>query len=96
MSATLTRTWNVEFEKETLDQLITKQAPHIPLTREHDSRPPVTEEEKANFYDYWAATGGHDLFIVQACGKGIWLINDPDLHLILSRQVGDDGAHAIA
>ena len=96
MTATLTRTWSVEFEKETLEKLFSKHAPHVPLTREHPSRPPITEAEKENFYQYWAATGGHDLSIVQAASKAILLIPDPDLHLILSRQIGDDGAHAIA
>ncbi|MUG93560.1 hypothetical protein F7734_14450 [Scytonema sp. UIC 10036] len=96
MTVALTRTWNVEFEKETLNKLISKHAPHVPLTREHGSRPPQTQEEKENFYQYWAATGGHDLSIVQAASKAISLIPDPDLHLILSRQIGDDGAHAIA
>ncbi|WP_298908952.1 hypothetical protein [uncultured Nostoc sp.] len=84
------------FEKETLEKLFSKHAPHVPLTREHPSRPPITEAEKENFYQYWAATGGHDLSIVQATSKAILLIPDPDLHLILSRQIGDDGAHAIA
>ncbi|MEH2260765.1 hypothetical protein [Nostoc sp.] len=96
MTATLTRTWSVEFEKETLEKLFSKHAPHVSLTREHPSRPPITEAEKENFYQYWAATGGHDLSIVQAASKAILLIPDPDLHLILSRQIGDDGAHAIA
>ncbi|KAF3889592.1 MULTISPECIES: hypothetical protein [Nostocales] len=96
MTATLTRAWNVEFENETLNKLIGKYAPHVPLTREQASRPPLTEEEKDNFYQYWAATGGHDLSIVQAASKAISLISDPDLHLILSRQIGDDGTHAIA
>ncbi|MBD2615819.1 hypothetical protein H6G94_31995 [Nostoc punctiforme FACHB-252] len=54
------------------------------------------KKEKEHFYQYWAATGGHDLSIVQAASKAILLIPDPDLHLILSRQIGDDGAHAIA
>lgn len=96
MTATLSRTWTVEFENQTLNKLISKHAPHVPLTREHPSRPPLTEEEKDNFYQYWAATGGHDLSIVQAASKAISLIPDPDLHLILSRQIGDDGMHAIA
>lgn len=91
MSATLTKTWSIEFEKETLEKLFRQYAPHVPLTREHASRPPITEEEKENFYQYWAATGGHDLFIVQAASKAILLIPDLDLHFI-----GDDGAHAIA
>ncbi|MBN3944371.1 hypothetical protein [Nostoc sp. NMS9] len=34
--------------------------------------------------------------ILQAASKGILLIPDPDLHLILSRQIGDDDAHATA
>ncbi len=96
MTATLTRTWNIEFEQENLNKLIAKHAPHIPTIRKDGVRPPATEEEKSNFYDYWTATAGHDLFIVQAASKAIWLIPDPDLHLILSRQIGDDGAHAIA
>ncbi|AFY31746.1 hypothetical protein [Calothrix sp. PCC 7507] len=95
-AATLTRNWTVEFENENLEKLISKHAPHVPLVREHASRPPETEEEKEGFYQYWAATGGHDLSIVQAASKAIALIPDPDLHLILSRQIGDDGAHAIA
>lgn len=33
MTATLTRAWNVEFENETLNKLIGKYAPHVPLTR---------------------------------------------------------------
>ncbi|MBH8578121.1 hypothetical protein I8752_35295 [Nostocaceae cyanobacterium CENA369] len=96
MATTLTRSWSVEFEKENLEKLFSQHAPHVPLTREHPSRPPITEAEKEHFYQYWAATGGHDLSIVQAASKAILLIPDPDLHLILSRQIGDDGAHAIA
>ncbi|MFN6483012.1 MULTISPECIES: hypothetical protein [unclassified Nostoc] len=59
---TLTRTWNVEFEKKTLEELISKHAPHIPLTGEHASRPLETEEEKADFDQYWAAMDGDDFF----------------------------------
>ncbi len=96
MSTTLTRTWSVEFEKETLEKLFSKYAPQVSLTREYPTRAPITKEEKDHFYQYWTATGGHDLFIVQAASKAITLIPDSDLHFILSRQIGDDGAHAIA
>ncbi|MEH2467992.1 hypothetical protein [Nostoc sp.] len=72
MTATLTRTWSVEFEKETLEKLFSKYAPHVPLTRKHPSRPPITEAEKENFYQYWAATGGHDLSIVHRVTISNW------------------------
>lgn len=98
MSATLTRpAWTIEFEQETFNKVIAKHAPHIPLTREHDPRPFANEEEKENFYRFRIGGAAHDLYIVQVCAKAIdQLIPDPDVHLFLSRQLGDDGAHAQA
>ncbi|KAF3889601.1 MULTISPECIES: hypothetical protein [Nostocales] len=96
MIATLTRTWNAEFEQEILNKIFANYTPHIVLTQQSEVRPPETEEEKSNFYQYWVASAARDLFAVQACNKAIWLISDPDLHLILSRQIGDDAARAQA
>ncbi|MEH2246956.1 hypothetical protein [Nostoc sp.] len=95
MTAILTRpAWTTELEVEIFDKLIDKHAPHIPKSRQQDPRPPVTPEEKENFYHYRVAGAAHDLFIVQVCAKVIDQISDPELQLFLSRQLGDDGAHA--
>jgi len=96
MTTTLTRSWNTEFEQQTLNKLFAQYTPHIPPIREYDVTPPNTKEEKSNFYNYWAVTAGHYLFIVQAASKAILLIRDPDLYLLLSRQIGDDGTHTLA
>lgn len=98
MTATLTRpAWTTDREIEIFDKLIAKHAPHIPLTREHDPRPPANEEELENFYRFRIGGAAHDLYIVQVCARAIdKLIPDPDIHLFLSRQIGDDGAHAQA
>ncbi|MUG93559.1 hypothetical protein F7734_14445 [Scytonema sp. UIC 10036] len=95
MTATLTRqAWTVEFETETIDRLIDKHAPHIPKKRLQEAKPIQTEEELENFYHFRIGGAAHDLFIVQVCAKVINQIPDPELQLFLSRQVGDDGAHA--
>ncbi|BAY49564.1 hypothetical protein SAMD00079811_71930 [Scytonema sp. HK-05] len=95
MTATLTRpAWTTDLEVEIFNKLIDKHAPHLPKTRLHDPRPPATQEEIENFYRFRVAGAAHDLFIVQVCAKIIDQIPDPELQLFLSRQIGDDGAHA--
>lgn len=98
MTATLTRpAWTTDYEIELFNKLIEKQAPHIPTTRLHDPRPPASEEELENFCRFRIAGAAHDLYIVQVCARAIdQLIPDPHLQLFLSRQLGDDGAHAEA
>ncbi len=41
-----------------------------------------------------AHTSPDHLFIVQAAAKGFEVIDDPELHFLLSRQISDDGDHA--
>jgi len=95
MTATLTRpAWTTDLEVEIFDKLIDKHAPHLPKTRLSDPRPPATEEELENFCRFRIAGAAHDLFIVQVCAKVIDQIPDLELQLFLSRQIGDDGAHA--
>lgn len=96
MTATLTRPiWTSEYELEIVDKLISEYAPHIPVKREAP-RPIQTQTELENFCRFRIGGAAHDLFIVQVCAKVIDQIatDDPDLQLFLSRQLGDDGAHA--
>ena len=97
MTAILTRpAWTVDWEIETLDRLIAQHAPNLPTERAEEPRPPATEEEWENFYRFRTAGAAHDLYIVQVCAKAIDRIfpDDLDFQLFLSRQLGDDGAHA--
>jgi hypothetical protein len=95
MSATLTRpAWTAEFEIETIDKLIARHAPHFPTTRLQEPRTLTTPQEFENFYRFRIAGAAHDLYIVQVSSKVIDQIPDPELQLFLSRQIGDDGAHA--
>ncbi|MFN6472808.1 MAG: hypothetical protein RMY36_024470 [Nostoc sp. SerVER01] len=95
MTAILTRpAWTTDLELEIFDKLLDKRAPHLPKKRLEEPRPPQTEEEKENFYRFRVAGAAHDLFIVQVCAKIIDQIPDLELQLFLSRQIGDDGAHA--
>ncbi|WP_427162556.1 hypothetical protein ACQFX9_14010 [Aliinostoc sp. HNIBRCY26] len=95
MTAILTRpNWTTDLELEIFDKLLDQHAPHLPKKRLEEPRPPKTAEERENFYHYRVAGAAHDLFIVQVCAKIIDSFADPELQLFLSRQIGDDGAHA--
>lgn len=95
MTATLTRrAWTTDLEIEILNKLVDKYAPHLPKTRLHDPRPIQTQAELDNFIRFRIGGAAHDLYIVQVCAKAIDQIADPELQLFLSRQIGDDGAHA--
>ena len=95
MTATLTRpAWTPELEIEIIDKLIAQYAPQFPTTRLHTPRPPIKQEELENFCRFRIGGADHDLYIVQVCGRIIDQIPEPELQLFLSRQIGDDGAHA--
>ncbi|QLE55434.1 hypothetical protein [Nostoc sp. TCL26-01] len=95
MTAILTRpAWTTDLEVEIFDKLLDQYAPHLPKARSLASRPPATLEERENFYHFRVAGAAHDLFIVQVCAKVIGMLPDAELQLFLSRQIGDDGAHA--
>jgi hypothetical protein len=98
MTTTLARpTWTADFEIEIFDKLIEQFVPQLPKIKLHEPRLPATEPEWQRFYLYRIAGAAHDLFIVQLCAKAIVQLfpNDPDVQLLLSRQIGDDGAHAL-
>lgn len=98
MATTLTHPiWTTNFEIAAFDRLIAEYAPHLPLVKLHEPRPPATEQEWQQFYPYRIAGAAHDLFIVQLCAKAVdrLFADDPDVQLFLSRQIGDDGAHSL-
>jgi hypothetical protein len=98
MTAILSRpAWTIDFEIATFNHIIAQYAPHIPLQKQHEPRPPLTDEELNNFHHYRVAGAAHDLFIVQLCARAIERLfrSDPDVQLFLSRQIGDDGIHAL-
>lgn len=95
MTATITRpAWTIEFENETIDRLIDKYAPHIPKKRLQEPKAIAIAEELQNFYHFRVGGAAHDLFIVQVVANVIDKIPNPELQLFLSRQLGDDAAHA--
>lgn len=95
MTTTLTRpAWTTDLELEIFYQITNQYAPHLPKKRLYETKSPETAEEIENFYRFRVAGAAHDLFIVQVCAHIIGKIPDPELQLFLSRQIGDDGAHA--
>ncbi len=97
MTATLTKpAWDFEYETQLLDRLVAQHAPNLPVVDRSETRPPETPEEIKNIGQYRVFAAAHDLFIVQAIAKAIGpIIDDPHWQLILSRQLGDDGVHAL-
>ncbi|MBD2471403.1 hypothetical protein [Nostoc sp. FACHB-145] len=96
MTVALVRPGYREFETETADKLFSLLAPHIPPAPVDEPRPITSKEELENFAQYLIAGAAHDSYIVQVIGRAIANIVPDDLHLqlFLSRQLGDDGAHA--
>lgn len=97
MPVTLARPiWTTDFESETINRLIAQHALNLPTQRLAEPRPVSTPDEIETFYRFRISGGAHDLLIVQVIAKAINQIvpDDPHLQLFLSRQLGDDGAHA--
>lgn len=95
MKATLDRlAWTTQLETEIFNKLTLQHAPDFPSTRFCNLRSPATEEELEHFCRFCIVEAARDLFVVQVCGKVIDRLPDPELQLFLSRQIGDDGAHA--
>ncbi|OKH41316.1 hypothetical protein NIES2101_34545 [Calothrix sp. HK-06] len=94
MTTTISPAWSTDYELEIIDNLINNYAPHIPVKR--DVPRAIETKELDNFCRFRIRGAAHDLFIVQVCAKAInqIAIDDPELQLFLSHQLGDDGAHA--
>jgi hypothetical protein len=98
---TLTQTrpaYTGEFENELFDLTAVRYAPNIPRSRIDAPRDPATDDERAGLVDVYVWSAAHDLFIVQLASSVVDSLfhDDLDFQLVLSRQIGDDGAHAWA
>lgn len=66
----------------------------IPEREPKKTRPPGTPDERELWYEFLATAAAQDLFIVQATALGFGVVEDADLHTLLTRQIGDDGRHS--
>ncbi|CAB5283649.1 hypothetical protein IST455A_03530 [Burkholderia multivorans] len=90
------REWNGQFEEALFVDVARRHRPDFPDKLAAAPREPRTADEVAAVADYYTKMASHDLFIVQVVAKAIDTLfrDDPHFQLILSRQLGDDGAHA--
>ncbi|EMH2960998.1 hypothetical protein V6G44_002596 [Burkholderia multivorans] len=90
------REWNGQFEEALFVDVARRHRPDFPDKLAAPPREPRTADEVAAVADYYTKMASHDLFIVQVVAKAIDTLfrDDPHFQLILSRQLGDDGAHA--
>lgn len=91
------REWNGQFEEALFLDVARRHRPGFPDKLATPPREPRSEDELAAVADYYTKMASHDLFIVQVVAKAIDTLfrDDPHFQLILSRQLGDDGAHAV-
>ncbi|AJY15915.1 hypothetical protein L0Z13_20150 [Burkholderia multivorans] len=90
------REWNGQFEEALFVDVARRHRPDFPDKLAAAPREPRTADEVAAVADYYTKMASHDLVIVQVVAKAIDTLfrDDPHFQLILSRQLGDDGAHA--
>lgn len=90
--------WHGQFEEQLFLAVARRHVPGFPEKLTVTPREPSTGDEHAAIADYYTRMAAHDLFIVQVVARAIdTLFNDAaHIQLILSRQLGDDGAHAAA
>ncbi|WP_110419076.1 hypothetical protein [Burkholderia vietnamiensis] len=91
------RDWNGQFEEALFLDVARRHRPGFPDKLATPPREPHGDDELAAVADYYTKMASHDLFIVQVVAKAIDTLfrDDPHFQLILSRQLGDDGAHAV-
>ncbi|KVR11320.1 hypothetical protein WK09_22240 [Burkholderia ubonensis] len=91
------REWNAQFEEALFLDVARRHRPDFPAKLAAPPREPRNADELAAVADYYTKMASHDLFIVQVVAKAIDTLfrDDPHFQLILSRQLGDDGAHAV-
>ena len=91
------REWNGQFEEALFLDVARRHRPDFPAKLATPPREPRNDDELAAVADYYTKMASHDLFIVQVVAKAIDTLfrDDPHFQLILSRQLGDDGAHAV-
>ncbi|HTW86810.1 MAG TPA: hypothetical protein VMD75_02285 [Candidatus Binataceae bacterium] len=86
-------TLNVGHERQILDEFERRLIPDL-NHEDNGWRAPRTPEELDIYYELFAVTAAQDLFIVQSTALGFGVTEDADLHLLLTRQIADDGRHA--
>src|SRR5258708_138927 len=88
--------WNADFEERLFIEVARRHVPGFPEKLTEPPREPRTRDELEAVRDYYTRMASPDLFIVQVVAHAIDTLFADDLHfqLILSRQLGDDGAHA--
>lgn len=86
------------FEEALFNRVASRHAPNIPLARSAPPRDAATPEEKHALVDLYTWSAAHDFFIVQLASRAVDRLfqDDSDFQFVLSRQIGDDGAHAWA
>jgi hypothetical protein len=91
------RQWSTQLEDALFLSIAERHAPQATAPRSQPPRGPETAAEFAALRDDWIRTAAHDLFIVQVTANAIGTLFAGDAHmqLILSRQLGDDGDHAV-
>ncbi len=88
--------WNAEFEERLFLEVARRHVRGFPDKLAVAPREPQSDAEVDAVCDYYTRMASHDLFIVQVVARAIDTLfaDDPHFQLILSRQLGDDGAHA--
>lgn len=91
------REWNAQFEEKLFLDVARRYRPDFPDKLATPPREPRSADERAAVADYYTKMASHDLFIVQVVAKAIdtLFLDDSHFQLILSRQLGDDAAHAV-
>ena len=89
--------WDAAFEEALFLDVARRHVPAFPDKLAEAPREPADAGEIAAVADYYTRMASHDLFIVQVVARAIDTLfaDDPGFQLVLSRQLGDDGAHAV-
>lgn len=97
MSAIASTDWGPALEDALFLTVAHRHVPGLPARRATPPRGPETPAEVQALCDDWVRTAAHDLFIVQAVSRAMHTVfaDDPHVQLLLSRQLGDDGDHAV-
>lgn len=85
--------WTKDWEVATISRLAVEAGHEIP-PQPLPTRPPGPGDESTEYYSCYASVAGLDKFIYESCASGMGLVEDTEFQLLLTRQIGDDGAHA--
>jgi hypothetical protein len=88
--------WGSELEESLFIKVAGARRPELTIARAIPPNAPSSAEQLEGLLEDWKRTAAHDLFIVQNIARVIdgLFADQPDVQLLLSRQLGDDGHHA--